>query len=114
MSSFHARDWYTAPRVDAQGGSTYTDDFPRSRRTNICEIPNYRFAGGTIDKKTLEAIGCPKCLVMLDGYLESGELRLLPEMARHPGEQSERLEPIGAELLATRIDRRLLHGREQT
>ncbi len=98
---FHARDWHKTGEVK--------DGFPRSKRTNICEIPNYVFVGGTIDQKTLQAIDCPKCLVMLDGYLESGELRLLPEIVPHSLSSK-----VGLSLQYPRIDRRLLHGREQT
>lgn len=112
VSPKHARDWYLSPQllITSQSKATYTDDLPRSRRTNICEIPDYKFVGGTIDKKSLESIDCPKCLVMIDGYLAVSDtfLRVVGFIEHVQQVQATR------ESESVLPPRRLVHGRDKT
>lgn len=93
----HARDWYIPPKSDRSPG-----DIPRSYRANICQIPDYKFMGGTIDKNSLAAIDCPKCLVMIDGFLASEDLKVVPNIAPIAGHRG------------AHTGRALVHGRNST
>lgn len=123
---FHARDWYTPSREDVlkalelgpASRSLQLDNAPRSYRTNICEIPDYVFGGGTIDTKTLKAINCPNCLVMIDGLFAGvvggGKLELVDNIPHLEGAEHEKwpetrgANPVGAHKHS------LLHGRNTT